>query len=275
MFIIFIYDRIVMAKPREKRYTAEQGGTYTFSSSNSDSDMDEFEKAVRSASSVKSEATVPEYDIDEDRVKPENTGEYGGPSKEDDVLSRTRYDQAEPFYTKKDVYADRGVKDLKSRNIFIESWSYHSLFPSMRTWSSIIALALGPFMLVMFRIPIVRSDADAMRLMLPAGIVLLFVTGVLSIYRFSVNHAFKDTLVHGIVLLTIALLYPWSEGANGFINLSVIYITSHLGAHGIDYHLERAGGRWWKLLLSVVFLTWVLLIIGYGADNLNRANVFS
>ncbi|MFH0817621.1 MAG: hypothetical protein V1909_03220 [Candidatus Micrarchaeota archaeon] len=218
---------------------------------------------------------TPGYDIPEDHVMPEQPSGYSSPTSEDNVLSRVRRADEQKLYQERPFYSGKSLKNLKSRSIFVESWSYNSLFPSMRSWSSIIALMLAPYAVFFFGVKVSGANAAAMGGMLPAAIALFFVTAVLASARMTVNHAVKDTLIHGLVLVVIALVYPWNAGPSGFINVAAIYTVSHIIAHGFDFHLERTSGRAWKLLFLVLFSTWILVAIGYGAFDLNNASVLS
>lgn len=218
---------------------------------------------------------APEYDVPEEHIKEEPADSYRGPRGEDDVLSRIRKADEKKLYDDKAVYAGKGLENLKSRSIFVESWSYHSLFPSMRTWSSLIALILAPIVALMAGVKISGANGSAMGAMLAAAFVVLIITGFLSTFRLSVSHAVKDTFIHGLVLLVVALFYPWESGLGGFVNVASIYIVSHIIAHGFDFHLERSEGRGWKLLFLVLFSTWLLVVLGYGIFNLNRVSVLS
>ncbi len=221
------------------------------------------------------EEQVPEIDIQADHVRPEPPEGFAGPSGEDDVLSRIRKADEQKFYEKKTVYAGKGLESLKSRSIFVDSWSYNSLFPSVRSWSSMIAIILAPYAIRLVGARVQGANLAAMGAMLPAAIAVLVVTGILSTSRMTVSHALKDGFIHGLVLVVLAILYPWESGPNGFINVASIYLVSHIVAHGFDFHLERSNGRGWKLLFLVLFVTWVLVAIGYGAFNLNMVSVLS
>ncbi|MFH1470566.1 MAG: hypothetical protein ABIF01_02355 [Candidatus Micrarchaeota archaeon] len=218
---------------------------------------------------------TPEYDIPEDHVRIETPSGYEGPYGEDNVLSRIRTEDKKKKYGKRSVYAGRVFEDPKGRSIFVESWSYHSIFPSMRSWSSMIAIIAAPYAMLFLGIRIQGTNISAMGSMFAAAMVVLFVTAFLAQLRISVNHGVKDSLIHGLVLAVIALSYPWTRGAEGFINVAAIYLVSHIVAHGFDFHLERSKGRWWKLLFLVLFSTWALIAVGYGMFNLNKANVLS
>lgn len=194
---------------------------------------------------------------------------------EEDVLRRARFMRESQMYGKADVYKGHEVVALKERGILAQSWSYHYPFPSLRTWSSLAAIALAPYVFLILGIKISGGDMAAMWGMWWAGMALLFIAGFLTLSIRNVSHAVKDALVHGIVIVSIAVVYPWGLGAKGLINIAAIYITSHLLAHAVDFQLERARGRGLKLLILVVILTWVLLGVGYVFFNLNNVSVFS
>lgn len=218
----------------------------------------------------------PEYDVQEDRSIEEEQPKpimHDG-ADIDDVLSRGRYDTQNEKYTQKDTYFGKGTAYMEPHGVVVDSWSYNSLFPSMRTWSSLFALATGPVVAMMFDVDVNTANATAMSLMFPAAIGLLVLAGMLSALRLSVTHAVKDTFVHGTVLLAVGILYPWGMGADAFINVALLYIASHLIAHAFDFHLERSKGRGWKLFLLTVCCTWILIGFGYKAFDLNIGNVF-
>ena len=74
--------------------------------------------------------------------------------------------------------------------------------------------------------------------------------------------------------------FEWDEAARGF-NFKTEetseygILEDHIIAHGFDFHLERTSGRAWKLLFLVLFSTWILVAIDYGAFDLNNASVLS
>jgi len=183
------------------------------------------------------------------------------------------------YYSQSKMFKEKKPEYMKSRDIISESWDYNSIVPSMRTLAPVITLFIAPFAMLIFGMNLFQTtDGMMMMTLLGAAFLLYIFTFILRVFVKRINHGFKDTLVHGAmaaILLFVSMgLASRPDFWKGYINVFSLYLTSHLIAHGVDFHLERSKGRGLKLLIYTGILTLIVVYFGYAGFNLGTVSIF-
>lgn len=178
--------------------------------------------------------------------KVESEGEKKDREEDRQLSSRHQFSAANP-YAKKVIFADRPAYERRSNNLVRESWSYHSLFPSLRTFIPLFVFPLASMALFFFGYSLEAGTSRAIASFWQIAIVIMVVFYFLESTKARVSHGMKDVLVHGSVLILLVLMNGWKEVA--IASAFMLYLGGHFLMHMIDFHLERSPSRAWSLIL--------------------------
>ncbi len=166
---------------------------------------------------------------------------------DDKQMSSAHQFKASDSYSKKVIFADRPAYEKRSSDIFRESWSYHSLFPSLRTFIPLIIFPMAAIALVFFGYHLGGKMSAALQSFWVIAIAIAVVFFFLESTKGRVSHGLKDALVHGSVLILLLFFAGWNWEIAG--SAFLLYVGAHFLMHMMDFHLERTAGR--ALTLSI------------------------
>ncbi len=250
-----------MAKKKRKKVSQYQG--YTELDSDSVTHGDAGSESVLSQENVENNTNVVS--------RSEYSQEYESPleSKPISFRSKSKYG-GNPKFQRKIIFADRPAFQRRSNDLVRESWSFHSLFPSMRTWIPLFALPFASWILVIFGIPIRDELFSVIGSLFQIALILAIVFFFLETTKARVSHALKDFMIHCSVL---AMLFFMSKGVGPFFEVFILYFGGHMIAHAVDFHIERSENRVWFLIIGAGLLVFfeLLFAVAYFEPALGSA----
>jgi len=188
-------------------------------------------------------------------------------SEEDRRLSsRHKFSSSNP-YAKRVIFADRPAYERRSNNIARESWSYHSLFPSLRTFIPLLVFPLAAIAILFFGYRLEKGVSGAIWSFWGVAVAVAVIFFFLESTKARVSHGLKDALVHGTVLILLLVMNGMTDSvASAFL----LYLGGHFLLHMIDFHLERSPSRAGTLILfgSAAILIELLLAVAVFAGYL-------
>jgi fumarate reductase subunit D len=249
-----------MAKKKRRKVSQYQGYTELDSDSVSQEGVESEENFAQEAN-LSSDGSV--------SSRAEHSQEYESPleSKQSTFRSRKKYAGASKFQ-RRIIFADRPAFQRRSNDIVRESWSFHSLFPSMRTWVPLIGLPFASWILVVFGIPIKGEMFSMIGSLFQISFILAIVFFFLESTKARVSHALKDFMIHCAVL---GMLFFMSEGVGPFFEVFILYFGGHMLAHAVDFHIERSENRFWLLIFGAGMLVFfeLLFAVAYFETSLS------
>jgi len=170
-------------------------------------------------------------------------------------------------YQSKVIFADRPAYQKRSNNLISESWSFHSLFPSMRTWIPLLSLPVSSWILWIAGISIGPSTWAALGSLFTIAVIIALIFFCLELTKARVSHAVKDFLIHFSVL---SLLFLFFGAIESTFNVFLLYIGGHFMAHAVDFHLERSKNRLMLLIFFAGLLVFfeLLLAVAYFEQSM-------
>ncbi|MEM2138220.1 MAG: hypothetical protein QW568_03985 [Candidatus Anstonellaceae archaeon] len=186
---------------------------------------------------------------------------------EDQMMSSRHKFSASNPYAKRVIFADRPAYEKRSNNIVRESWSYHSLFPSLRTFIPLLVFPLAAIAILFFGYRLERGVSSVVWSFWGVAVALAVIFFFLESTKARVSHGLKDALVHGTVLMLLLVMHGLKEQvASAFL----LYLGGHFLMHMIDFHLERSPSRAGTLILfgSAAIVIELLLAVAVFAGYL-------
>ncbi|MCX8166505.1 MAG: SPFH/Band 7/PHB domain protein [Candidatus Micrarchaeota archaeon] len=155
----------------------------------------------------------------------------------DTLFTSKMYNVYKPY--KRVIYVDRPANEPRSADLIRESWSYHSLYPSLRTF---VPLLLMPVLAVII-------DVAKMHIYNHFFFIsLVLLVAFLPFYRVRVNHFIKDMTISLFILM-----YLFFFNYQYMLESYITFLSAHFVVHGIDFHLERRQYRGFKLVVYSFF----------------------
>ncbi len=174
-------------------------------------------------------------------------------------LSRGHVFREQKAFEKKVIFADRPAFERRSNDLVRESWSFHSAFPSLRTFVPLLALPFCAWVIAVFRIAIIKPQVlAALSSLFGITMIIAVVFFFIESFKPRFSHAVKDGLIHAAIFI---LLLFYVGDFNVALNVFLLYVGAHWVMHAIDFHLERAARRGWKLLFYGTVLVFIELVL--------------
>ncbi|MCX6778171.1 MAG: hypothetical protein NT157_04790 [Candidatus Micrarchaeota archaeon] len=161
-------------------------------------------------------------------------------------------------FAKKVIYADRPAYEKRSDNLARESWSYHSMFPSMRTFVPLVALPVSSFVIRIFGLEVGPKTSAALWSLVTIAFIIAVIFFFAEMTKHRASHALKDGLIHVAVLLLLLFMSGSLESA---VKVFLLYMGAHWLLHSVDFHVERSPNRMTMAIVAGGILVFVELLL--------------
>ncbi len=141
-------------------------------------------------------------------------------------------------FSKRVIYTDRPTYEKRSNNLARESWSYHSLFPSLRTYIPLFALPLATIPISWLGIQFDSVVISALWTLFNVAVGISIIFFFAEMTKHSVSHAIKDGMIN-ITIFGLLLFFNASRGIEIAIKVFLLYLGGHILLHAVDFHVER------------------------------------
>ena len=194
-------------------------------------------------------ATTGDYNVDTGDAKTSIT---------ERELARGHVFREQKSFEKKVIFADRPAFERRSNDLVRESWSFHSAFPSLRTFVPLLALPVCAGIITALRFATIRLQIlGALFSLFTIAMIIAVLFFFIEAFKPRFSHAVKDGLIHAAIFI----LLLFSGDFNVSLNVFLLYVAAHWIMHAIDFHLERAAHRGWKLLVYGTVLVFIELVL--------------
>lgn len=176
-----------------------------------------------------------------------------------DELSSGHVFRQKKSFDKRVIYTDRPAFERRSNNLVRESWSFHSAFPSLRTFVPLLALSVSAWIIAAFKIATIKWQViAALSSLFGIAMIIAIVFFFIESTKPRFSHAVKDGLIHAAIFVLL-LYFNWDFDAS--LSVFLLYVGAHWLMHAIDFHIERASNRGWKLLTYGSMLVFIELVL--------------
>ncbi|MEW6529067.1 MAG: hypothetical protein AB1391_04205 [Candidatus Micrarchaeota archaeon] len=158
-------------------------------------------------------------------------------------IPKSRMYSTRQDFSKKVVYSDRPIYEKRSNDLAKESWSYHSLFPSLRTFIPLFALPISTIPVSWLVPQIDRVLINVLWSLFNVAICLAIIFFFVETTKYRASHAVKDGLINITIFILLLFFNLSRSGIEPIIEVFLLYLGGHMLLHAVDFHVERAKNR--------------------------------